>query len=81
MIAAFAEWTTMFCLNFFLLTYTREMHKISIQSPKVFVTIDNVNLISSNQNDNENSFYQNEDHVEIHTRTINGVECEQNIIS
>lgn len=79
-IAAFAEWTTMFCLNFFLLSYTREMHKISLSSPKVFITVDNVNIISDQ---NESEFYQNEDQVEINTRVVtnNGIEYNQNIIS
>ena len=78
LIAAFAEWITMFCLNFFLLSYTREMHKISI-STQVFITIDNLNLISNNlNNDNENSFFQNND-IEIH-RNRNS-EYNQNIIS
>lgn len=79
MIAAFSEWTTMFCLNFFLLSYTREMHKIVINAPKVFITIDNVNLIQNNQNENENSLYSDEANIEVHTRST-GLESNQNII-
>jgi len=70
-IAAFAEWITMFCLNFFLLSYTREMHKISVHGPKVILTIDNVDLMQNNQTRNEN-YYDYETNVEVNIRTNDG---------
>lgn len=73
MIAAFAEWTTMLCLNFFLLTYTREMRKIHVRSPRVFVHIDK--LLSTNQTENNSFNNENDAYVEVRTDGVN-----QNII-
>jgi hypothetical protein len=64
MIAAINEWITAFCLNFFLLSYTREMLKISVSSPKIFIVVDRVSLMND-RSDNENALYQNEGQVEV----------------
>lgn len=64
MIAAINEWITAFCLNFFLLSYTGEMLKISVSSPKIFIVVDNMNLMND-RSDNETALYQNEGQVEV----------------
>ncbi|RWS03022.1 DNA damage-regulated autophagy modulator protein 1-like protein [Dinothrombium tinctorium] len=59
-ISSTCEWIAAMCLDFFILTFVREMHRISISSPRIIIMIDNLNLPSSG----DGTYFQSDD-VEI----------------
>jgi len=58
-VSTIAEWTSAMCLDFYILTFVREMHSISLSSPRVMFVIDSLSVQTP-----DNS-YTNDDTVEI----------------
>ncbi|RWS29582.1 transmembrane protein-like protein [Leptotrombidium deliense] len=58
--SSICEWISAMSLDFFILTFVREMHRISISSPRIVILVETLNLPSSG----DGTMYQS-DEVEI----------------
>ena len=48
-----AEWISAMCLDFFILTFVREMHSISLSSPRVTFLVDSLSVNETYVNDSD----------------------------